>query len=63
MGELSVGDKVSFVKNVDSSGWETKGYGEVVSISHGGEQIFIRVSNSSKYICADKNSIILQKGE
>ena len=31
---ISIGDKISYIKDEDVHGWEEKGYGVVVSISN-----------------------------
>ena len=63
MVELAVGDRVSYVIDEDVHGWETKGYGEIVSISHNGNKIFIRDATASKYVCVEKGIVTKQKGE
>ena len=46
--QIDVGDKVSYILGVDKHGWETTGHGIVVSISDGGDTVFVRSNN--KYV-------------
>ena len=46
--QVRVGDKVSYVLGVDKSGWEKSGHGTIVSISDGGDTVFVRTNG--KYV-------------
>jgi len=57
--KVSVGDKVSYVLGIDKGGWETVGHGVIVSISDGGDTVFVRVNN--KYVSIKRGEVTVIK--
>lgn len=58
---ISIGDKISYIKDEDVHGWEEKGYGVVVSISNDKKTYFIKERN--KYVSIHSHRVLIQKGE